>query len=269
MTQPHISVRGLTHEFASGAGTLTALESIDLDVDHGAFVSVVGPSGAGKTTLLKLIGGLTEPTAGSIEVDGLPPAEAQRQRAIGFVLQDPSLLPWRTVQQNIALPLELNDNGIADYGAELTRLVEAVGLGMFRDYHPHQLSGGMRQRVALARALVFDPAVLLMDEPLGSLDEMTRSAMRYELVRLWESSRKTVLFVTHSIHEAVLLSDSVVVMSPQPGRILAEVELDLPRPRKESLEDSRGFRDRVRRIKAILASGASRGSPSFEAAAPV
>ena len=266
---PQITGRRLTHEFGSGSKTLTALDRVDLDVERGAFVSVIGPSGAGKTTLLKLVGGLLEPTSGTVEIDGLPPSEARRRRAIGFVFQDPSLLPWRTVLENIALPLELSGGRHRDDASEAVRLLEMVGLAQFGDYHPHQLSGGMTQRVALARALVFDPEVLLMDEPLGSLDEMTRGAMRYELTRLWELSRKTVVFVTHSIPEAVLLSDRVMVMSSRPGRMLGEVEIDLPRPREESLEHSRRFQAYVQQVKGILALGASVGTSSFEARAVV
>jgi NitT/TauT family transport system ATP-binding protein len=253
---PQIEVRGLTHVYASGPQRLTALEDVDLEVDRGAFISVVGPSGGGKTTLLKVIGGLLEPTRGSVVVEGISPEVAQRRKAIGFVFQDPSLLPWRTVLQNIALPLQLNAGGEAGDVDEPERLMEAVGLARFRDYHPHRLSGGMRQRVALARALVLDPAVLLMDEPLGALDEMTRSVMRYELLRIWELSRKTVVFVTHSVPEAVLLADRVVVMSSQPGRVLDELRIDLSRPRDEPVERSTRFLDYVQRIKDILSMGA-------------
>ena len=258
-----IAVRRLTHKFTSAASTLAVLDGVDLDLERGAFVSIIGPSGAGKTTLLKIIGGLLEPTAGTVAVNGLPPSEAQRRRAIGFVFQDPSLLPWRTVLQNIALPLEL-DGRRAERAREAARLSETVGLARFDDYYPHQLSGGMKQRVALARALVFDPEVLLMDEPLGALDEMTRSAMRYELIRLWGLSRKTVVFVTHSIPEAVLMSDRVVVLSPQPGRVLEEVEVELPRPREKSLEHSRPFLELVAHVKDVLSSEAPHGTPSLE-----
>ena len=267
MKQPqHIVVRGLTQVFNSRRQTLTALSNIDMEVGQGSFVSIIGPSGGGKTTLLKAIGGLLEPTAGTTLVDGMPPIEAQRRKAIGFVFQDPALLPWLTVLENIRLPLQLNVRETLNNVGEPERLVDAVGLTGFRDYYPHQLSGGMKQRVALARALALDPAVLLMDEPLGALDEMTRVVMRYELLRLWESSRKTVIFVTHSIPEAVLLSDRVVVMSSQPGRILQEVRIELPRPRGESLERSGRFLEYTHQIKDILSSlGAFRGTPAIEA----
>ena len=261
---PHIVVRGLTHVFSSNRGPLMALSQIDLEVPRGAFVSVVGPSGGGKTTLLRAIGGLLEPTSGTVLVDGTAPAEAQRRKAIGFVFQDPSLLPWRTVVENVHLPLQLNSAGPQNSSGEPERLVEAVGLAEFTEYYPHQLSGGMRQRVALARALALDPTVLLMDEPLGALDEMTRTAMRYELLRLWEASKKTVLFVTHSIPEAVALSDRVVVMSARPGRILNDLTIDLPRPRGEAIESSAPFLEYTKKIKETLSSGAFHGAPALE-----
>jgi len=265
MTTTHIAVQGLTHTYESGRHALTAIEDIDLEVRQGAFVSIVGPSGGGKTTLLKAIGGLLEPTTGAIRVDGTSALEAQARKAIGFVFQNPSLLPWLTVAQNILLPLELNVNGGGVVPEAPERMLDAVGLAEFRDYYPHQLSGGMTQRVALARALVLDPAVLLMDEPLGALDEITRTNMRYELLKLWERSRKSVLFVTHSIQEAIMLSDWVVVMSSRPGRILRWVHIDLPRPRDESLEQSAAFLAYTREIRETLSSGVIHRQASIEA----
>ncbi len=266
MEQPHIVVRGLTHRYASGRHSLTALADLDLEVAQGEFMSIIGPSGGGKTTLLKAIGGLLEPTAGTILVGGAPPGEAQRHKAIGFVFQDASLLPWRTVYQNIVLPLQLNPRETRRDGEEPDRLLEAVGLAGFRDYYPHQLSGGMKQRVALARALVMDPAVLLMDEPLGALDEMTRAEMRYELLRVWEGAGKTVVLVTHSIIEAIMMSDRVTVMSPRPGHIVRQVRIDLPRPREESFERSARFLDYANEIRESLASRVSLGTATFRAA---
>ena len=264
---PHIVVRGLTHVYGSGPMAVAALADVDLEVGQGEFMSVIGPSGGGKTTLLRAIGGLLKPTAGAIQVDGMLPGDAQRRKSIGFVSQDPSLLPWRTVLQNIELPLRLNPRQSRRNGESPERLMEAVGLAEFRDYHPHQLSGGMKQRVAFARALAIDPAVLLLDEPLGALDEITRTAMRYELLRLWEDSRKTVVLVTHSIPEAVLMSDWVLVMSPRPGRVLQRVHVDLSRPRSDTWERSPIFLEYTNQIKDILSSEAPRGAPALEALA--
>jgi NitT/TauT family transport system ATP-binding protein len=241
---------------------VAALARTDLAVAEGAFVSVIGPSGCGKTTLLRIIGGLLEPTTGQVTIAGRDPREAQRRKEIGFVFQDPSLLPWRSVVANVALPLQVNRQTGNGGGRRAEEMVQMVGLGAFAGYYPHQLSGGMKQRVALARALVFDPALLLMDEPLGSLDEITRSAMRYELLRIWEAARKTVVMVTHSVAEAVLLSDRVVVMTGQPGRVCGAVPIDLPRPRGARLERSPAFLDLVERVQGLLAQGGLVGAAS-------
>ena len=259
MNWPRIAVRGLTQIFSSGGRDLTALANLELEIDRGSFVSVIGPSGGGKTTLLRLLGGLIEPTFGYVLLDDMHPSEAQIQKSIGFVFQDPSLLPWRTVIQNINLPLQLNVGISPSISDDPERLLDVVGLTAYRDYYPSQLSGGMKQRVALARALVLNPSVLLMDEPLGALDEITRTAMRYELLRLWEDYGKTVVLVTHSIPEAVMSSDTVVVMSSQPGRVLQKVSIDLPRPREESLEHSDYFLQYVQHIKEILSQGVLNG----------
>ncbi len=248
----HIEVRGLSQVFSSGRQSLAALEEVDLSIERGSFVSIVGPSGGGKTTLLRAIGGLLSPTYGSVLIDGRPPADAQRRKSIGFVFQSPALLPWRTVISNIHLPLQVNRGASHDGVEDPERLLETVALDRFRHYYPHQLSGGMRQRVALARALVLRPELLLMDEPLGGLDEITRGAMRYELLRLWELSRPTVVFVTHSIGEAVMLSDRVVVLSSQPGRVLRHLDVELPRPRTEEMEFSDGFLSQVREVRRTL-----------------
>ena len=257
---PHIAVRGLRYGYETEGPALVALANVDLEVGRGEFLSVIGPSGGGKTTLLKAIGGLLEPTEGTVTIGGLAPKDARRRKEIGFVFQDPALLPWRTVIQNIALPLEVNRGKNRSDEDEPERLLDAVGLREFRDYHPHRLSGGMRQRVALARSLVTDPSVLLMDEPLGSLDEITRAAMRYELLRVWEASRKTVVMVTHSIAEAVIMSDRVVILSHRPGRVVGQVTVDLPRPRDESLERSSSYQDHTDRVKEVLSFGTWRGA---------
>ena len=217
---------------------LFVLTNVCFDVNRGEFISIIGPSGGGKTTLLSIIGGLQTPTKGLVKIDGICPKEAQRRRILGFVFQDPSLLPWRTVLGNISLANEL---GVSASGKDPRDVLGIVGLEQFAEYYPHELSGGMRQKVALARAFAVDPEILLMDEPLGSLDEITRSGMRYELLRLWNISRKTVVMVTHSIPEAVILSDRVLIMSARPGQVVSELEIKLPRPRSESIERSPEF----------------------------
>ena len=251
----HIAVSGLSKTFPTDSWELTALADVNLTVRQGEFLSIIGPSGCGKTTLLKIIGGLMEPTTGWVHVGEAGPAEAQRRKELGFVFQDPSILPWRTVLDNVGLPLRVNKRGQHQASARAEELVEAVGLSEFSRYYPHQLSSGMKQRVALARALVFNPTVLLMDEPLGSLDEITRDLMRYELLRLWEATRKTVLMVTHSVTEAIILSDRVAVMSGRPGRIKQVIDIDIPRPRDESVERSEPFLDYTYRVKGLLADG--------------
>ncbi|MDA1188522.1 MAG: ABC transporter ATP-binding protein [Chloroflexi bacterium] len=263
-TTSNITTQGIRHSFSTTGESLHVLDDIHMDIGQGEFVSLIGPSGSGKTTLLRIIGGLLSQTEGRVSIAGVEPVEAQRRKDIGFVFQDAALLPWRTVEQNVRLPLELNTSSNGRGDAELGRLLAAVGLADFGNYYPHQLSGGMKQRVALARALVFDPSVLLMDEPLGALDELTRSAMRYELLQIWEQSRKTVLFVTHSISEAVLLSDRVIVISPRPGRIVDDVRIELSRPRTKEVERTTKFLDYADRILESL----SRETAFVSAATP-
>ena len=201
-TLPHIQVIDLSKSFDDGAERLTALDGVSLSVARGEFVTLLGPSGCGKTTLLRLIGGLTEPTSGEIRITGRTPAEAQARKELGFVFQEPSLLPWRTVSRNVRLPLEVNRNNGSSSHPEVDDLLRLVGLERYAGFYPNQLSGGMQQRVALARALAVGASLMLMDEPFGALDEITRESMRYELLRVWEADRKTVVFVTHSIAEA-------------------------------------------------------------------
>ena len=261
----HILVEGLSKVFPHRGRPLEALRRLDLRVGWGEFVSVIGPSGCGKSTLLRIVGGLLEPTVGQVYIDGRSPRDAQKGKDIGLVFQDPSLLPWRTVLGNVKLPLEVNRIDSHRPRFQPQELLELVGLSAFADYHPHQLSGGMQQRVAIARALVFQPSLLLMDEPFGALDEIARSAMRYELLRIWQwptgrptlgparSDRpKTVLFVTHSITEAITLSDRVVVLTPRPGQVRAVIDIDLPRPRDESLERSSQFLDYAQQLRNLL-----------------
>ncbi len=253
LSQPHITVTGLSRVFEGNSGSLLALSNVDLGVAWGEFVSIIGPSGCGKTTLLRTIGGLLQPTEGEVLIGGRSPEEAQRHKDIGFVFQDPALLPWRTVIANISLSLKVNrrTNGARDP----MQLLDLVGLSEFRSYYPHQLSGGMKQRVALARALVFEPSVLLMDEPFGALDEITRSAMRYELLKIWERSKKTVVFVTHSITEAIVLSDRIVVMAGKPGRVKTILPVSMPRPREQSVERTSEFLSYAENLKNLLGQG--------------
>ena len=261
-TTPLISVAGLTYVYTTGRGTLEALSGVDLEVNEGVFMSVIGPSGGGKTTLLKVMGGLLAPAAGTVRLNGSPPHEAQRRKSIGYIFQDPSLLPWRSVFQNVYLPAQLNSGKDQIDEVKVEELIGKMGLSEFRDYYPHQLSAGMRQRVALARALVMEPAVLLMDEPLGALDDITRTAMRYEILRLWEGIRPTAVLVTHSISEAIMMSDIVAVMSSRPGRVLEQVPINLPRPRGEHLERTDRFLDYATHIRQTLSVGAPLGKPA-------
>ena len=210
---------------------LEALRGITADIRPGEFLSVLGPSGCGKTTLLRIVGGLTTPTSGTVRIGDQTPAEAQRRKSLGYVFQDPSLLPWRTVLDNVRLPLQVNRARQRPRAIPPAELLELVRLAEFADYYPRQLSRGMQQRVGLARALALDPELLLMDEPFASLDEITRELLRFELLRIWEATRKTVLFVTHSITDAVLLSDRVAVLSARPGRLQTLLPIELERPR--------------------------------------
>jgi NitT/TauT family transport system ATP-binding protein len=234
-----VEARGVHRVF----GAIVALEQVDLDVAPGEFVSLIGPSGCGKSTLLRLIADLDTPTSGSIEVFGKPARQARLDQEYGIAFQQAGLLPWRTVTGNIELPLALHGVDRATRRSRVSELVELVGLGEFAGAYPDQLSGGMQQRVAIARALAERPRLLLMDEPFGALDEMTRERMQNELVRIAEETQAAVVFVTHSIPEAVFLSDRVVVMSPRPGRIVDVVPVELGEAVREDMlrEDDRFF----------------------------
>ncbi|MDP6300743.1 MAG: ABC transporter ATP-binding protein [SAR202 cluster bacterium] len=256
---PHVELADVSRSFGAGVDMLEALSDVTLNIAHGEFLCLLGPSGCGKSTLLRIIGGLLDPTAGSVSVGGRTPMNAQGQKELGFVFQEPSLLPWRTSSDNIRLPLEVNRTNGRQTERTVQHLLSLVGLERFGDYYPSQLSGGMQQRVALARALVFDPSLLLMDEPFGALDEFTRATMRYELLRIWDEDQKTVVFVTHSITEAIVLSDRVVVLSGQPGHIRSIVPIDLPRPREDSIERSRDFLDYSEQLHDLLLPGGGDG----------
>ena len=254
-TLPHVQVMDVGKRFDDGSERLTALEGVNLSVAHGEFVTLLGPSGCGKTTLLRLIGGLTAPTSGEIRIAGRAPVEAQAGKELGFVFQEPSPLPWRTVWRNVMLPLEVNRRKVSGSHSEVDDLLRLVGLERYAGYYPNQLSGGMSQRVALARALAVRASLLLMDEPFGALDEITRESMRYELLRVWESDRKTVMFVTHSITEAVTLSDRVVTLSGRPGRVSGVTHIDLPRPRRRGMEREPEFQRCSGLLRDLLAQG--------------
>ncbi len=248
-----IELRALAKSF----GDLQALAPIDLDVPASEIVTVLGPSGSGKTTLLRIVGGLDEPTSGAVTIDGNSPHVARAAKRIGFVPQSPGLLPWRTVEANARLLLELNRRQ-RTHGPDAGELLAEVGLADFTRAYPHELSGGMQQRVALVRAMALGPPLLLMDEPFAALDEITRADMRHLLARLCERVATTVLFVTHSIAESVFLSDRVVVLSSRPGRIVGVEDVDLPRPRHPELEDEPAFFATETRLRALLHEGAGR-----------
>jgi len=254
---PLIVVEDVFKVFRSAAKDVEALERISFEVDEGEFVSIVGPSGCGKSTLLKIIAGLLPMTSGRIEVNRKT-VDAPLEN-VGMVFQAPVLLKWKSVLGNIMLPVEFAKLDRAPYLEKAGSLVRLVGLQGFEEMYPHQLSGGMQQRVSLCRALVTDPRLLLMDEPFGALDAMTRDELDLELLRIWGERKKTVLFVTHNIQEAVLLSDYVVVMSPRPGRVIQKLGIDLARPRTVEMMSSSRFGAYTLEIRAMLA--AASGTP--------
>ncbi len=244
-----IAARGIRHAFRTGAGSVLALDGVELLVRRGELLAILGPSGCGKTTLLRTLAGLLEPTAGEVLLDGGPPRATRRQRAIGWLAQDDALFPWRTVAQNVALPLVVGRRGAGDEQVVL-RLLARVGLADAAQRYPHQLSGGMRQRAALARALVARPRFLFLDEPFAHLDELVRERLGELLLQLHGLFCPTTVLVTHSVAEAVRLADRVVVLSSRPGRVFGDVPVRLERPRADDRAEVGGL---VRMLKAMLA----------------
>jgi NitT/TauT family transport system ATP-binding protein len=247
----HVVVNRLVKKY----GELEVVHGIDFEIDAGEFLVLVGPSGCGKSTLLRIIGDLISPTAGTASVNGKSAERARRDRDYGIVFQQAVLYDWRTVGRNIELPLELANWDRKRRKARVAEMLELVELGGFEGHHPWQLSGGMQQRVAIARALSFEPALLLMDEPFGALDEMTRERLNSELLRIWAETESTVVFVTHSIPEAVFLSTRVVVMSARPGRIAEVIDIDLPQPRTGTMREETRFFELVTSVREALIRG--------------
>ena len=252
-TAPVVEISGVSKIFGGARGqSVEALRDVDLTIGRGEFISLIGPSGCGKSTLLRLIGDLTAPSRGTIAINGKPAHRARLDRDYGIVFQAPVLFDWRTVEKNVQLPLELSGISRAERRDRARKMLELVELGDFAGHRPWQLSGGMQQRVAIARALALDPQILLMDEPFGALDEMTRERMNLELLRIWDRTGTTVIFVTHSIPEAVFLSTRVVVMSPRPGRITDVIEIDLPRERNIDTREMERYFELVTEVRESL-----------------
>ena len=252
-----VESRGVSLTFGTGPQRTVALDTIDLNVPHGGFVSLIGPSGCGKTTLLRAIADLEQPTAGTLTVNGMTPHQARLARAYGYVFQAPALFPWRTVERNVRLPLEVMRLPKAEQRARAAKYLALVGLSEFAQRFPWQLSGGMQQRASIARALSFEPSLLLMDEPFGALDEITRDGLNLHLHRLWRETGLTAVFVTHSIPEAVYLSTRIVVMSPRPGRVVEVIDVDLPEDRPLDLRDTTAFLAVAHRVREALRAGHS------------
>jgi NitT/TauT family transport system ATP-binding protein len=250
-----IGARDVSLTFQTADGPVYALSKVSLTVAEGDFVSFIGPSGCGKTTLLRVIADLEQASEGSISVNGMTPQEARLKRAYGYVFQAPALYPWRTVERNVGLPLEIM--GLDHPAERIRRNLELVNLSGFEKKFPWQLSGGMQQRVSIARALAFDPKLLLMDEPFGALDEIVRDKLNQQLLELWSRTGKTVVFVTHSIPEAVFLSTKIVVMSPRPGRIIDVIETSFPRDRTLDMRETPEFLAIAHRVREGLKAGRS------------
>jgi NitT/TauT family transport system ATP-binding protein len=257
MDAPAIHAEKLSLVFQTADAPVTALSEVDLTVARGEFVSFIGPSGCGKTTLLRVIADLEHATAGKLTVNGVSAGQARLQRAYGYVFQAAALYPWRNVLRNVMLPLEISGRPFEERRAAAQKQLALVGLSGFEGKFPWQLSGGMQQRVSIARALALEPALLLMDEPFGALDEITRDHLNEQLLRLWERTQKTVIFVTHSISEAVFLSSRIVVMSPRPGKILEVIDCKLPPGRDLDIRETPEFIQIAHRVREALRAGHS------------
>jgi NitT/TauT family transport system ATP-binding protein len=251
---PCISLRGVGVVFEARGRSVQALADATLDIAEGEFVALLGPTGCGKSTLLRLVSDLLRPTSGALSVRGAPAAAARRRNDFGFVFQEAALLPWRTAHDNIRLPLEVVGYESAKQSDRCSELLASMGLASFGHSYPSELSGGMKQRVAIARALSWNPSILLMDEPFSALDEITKNQLQDELLRIWQRERKTIVFVTHNISEAVYLADRVVVMSAHPGRIKQVIAVGLPRPRGPEIRDTIEFVEQVRDARRALQS---------------
>ena len=252
-----IDVRNVSLTFETADGKVDALSNVSLQVADGEFVSFIGPSGCGKTTMLRVIADLQQPTGGTLLVNGMSAEQARLARRYGYVFQAPALFPWRTIEKNLKLPLEVMGFSDSEQRQRAARYLALVNLTGFERKFPWQLSGGMQQRVSIARALSFDPALLLMDEPFGALDEIVRDHLNEQLLQLWDKTGKTVLFVTHSIPEAVFLSSKIVVMSPRPGRIIDIIDCDFPRDRTLEIRETPEFLKIAQRVRVGLRAGHS------------
>jgi NitT/TauT family transport system ATP-binding protein len=249
---PCITLEGMSVTFTTRSRTVAAVADVSLEVGEGEFLALLGPTGCGKSTLLRVVGDLTEPTAGTVRIRGGPAHGARQRNEFGFVFQEPALLPWRTALENVCLPLEVVSYPTERRGARCRELLDLVGLLGFRDSYPHELSGGMKQRVAIVRALAWGPSILLMDEPFSALDELTRNRLQEDLLALWAVEHKTIVFVTHNIAEAVYLADRVAVMSPRPGHITATQRITLPRPRRPEMRDTMPFLEHVHAAREAM-----------------
>jgi NitT/TauT family transport system ATP-binding protein len=253
-----VACRNVSMRFVTDRRTVTALENVSFSVERGGFLSLLGPSGCGKSTLLRVVADLIAPTTGQVSVFGMSPQEARQKRSLGFVFQDAALLPWRTALQNVELPTEVGGFAGLPSGAPTPReLLKLVGLEGWEQNFPHELSGGMRQRVSIARALLGGPRLLLMDEPFGALDEITRDRLNEELRRIWQETGTTILFVTHSVYEAMFLGEDVLVMSANPGRVREIVAVDLPRDRDLSIRETEPFMRIAAKLRKLLGQGVS------------